>query len=78
MVKIFNKDTNEFLCDLSDDQFQILADEMEEESAHDNDYYLNADFVSFLEEENTDSDLVAKIKKALGTNEEIDIKFKKQ
>ena len=78
MVKIFNKETNEFLCDLSDEQFQILASELEEESAHDNDYYLHVDFVSFLEEEYPDAELVTKLKQALGTHEEMDIKFERQ
>ena len=40
MIKIFNKQTNEFLGRISEADLQFLADHLEEESIHDTDYYI--------------------------------------
>lgn len=40
MIKVYNKQTNEFLGRISEGDFQFLADRLEEESIHDTDYYL--------------------------------------
>ena len=40
MIKIFNKETNESLGRISETDLQFLADHLEEESIHDQDYYI--------------------------------------
>ena len=49
MIQIFDKQTGSALGSISDDQFQFLADHLEEEGKQDDDYYLNATTVDFLE-----------------------------
>ena len=41
MVKIYNKLTNEFLGRISESDLQFLAENLEEESIHDTDYYIH-------------------------------------
>ena len=43
MIKIFNKDTNEFLGRVTEGELQFLAEHLEEESIHDTDYYITKD-----------------------------------
>jgi hypothetical protein len=40
VIKVFNKETNEFLGRISEADLQFLADHLEEESIHDTDYYI--------------------------------------
>lgn len=60
---------------VSDEQFQELADALEEESLDDRDYYLNVDTVDMLEAQNVDRDLVALLRTALGDRDEMDINW---
>jgi|RhiMetdeSRZDD1v2_1073273.scaffolds.fasta_scaffold115443_2 hypothetical protein len=60
---------------LSDEQFQELADSLEEESLDDRDYYLNVDTVDLLEAQNVDRDLVALLRTALGDRDEMDVNW---
>jgi hypothetical protein len=58
---------------VTDEQFQDLADSLEEDSLADQDYYLNLDTVEMLEERNVAEGLVAVLKAALGDRAEMDI-----
>jgi hypothetical protein len=40
VIKIFNKETNEFLGRIAESDLQFLGDQLEEESIHDTDYYI--------------------------------------
>ena len=60
---------------VSDEQFQELADSLEEESLDDRDYYLNVDTVDLLEAQNVDQDLVALLRTALGDRDEMDVNW---
>lgn len=40
MIKIYNKETNEFLGRITEGDLQFLADHLEEESVRDTDYYI--------------------------------------
>ena len=40
MIKIFNKQTNEFLGRISEPDLEFLAEQLEEDSIHDTDYYI--------------------------------------
>lgn len=75
MVQLFDKQTGAPLGSLTDEQFQFLADHLEEESLTDDDYYLNRDTVDILESEEADSGLVEALRRALGDREEADIRW---
>ena len=77
MVRIFDKASGSALGTLTDDQFQYLADHLEEESSEDEDYYLNRATVDILEEEGADPPLVALLRKALGNGEDTEIRWER-
>ena len=58
---------------VTDEQFQELADALEEESLDDRDYYLNVDTVDMLEEQGVDQELIALLRAAFGDRDEMDI-----
>ena len=77
MIEILDKQTDRSLGTLSEEQFQLLADQLEEESATDDDYYLNCATVYMLEEQGTDPHLLAVLRTALGTAEETEIRWRR-
>lgn len=77
MIEILDKQTGRSLGTLSDEQFQFLSDQLEEESATDDDYYLNRTTVDLLEEQGADPALVSLLRTALGTGEETDIRWQR-
>lgn len=77
MIEILDKQTGRSLGTLSEEQFQLLADQLEEESATDDDYYLNRATVDILEEQGADPHLVAVLRAALGTAEEAEIRWRR-
>lgn len=77
MIEILDKQTGRSLGNLSEEQFQALTDQLEEESAEDDDYYLNRTTVDILEEEGADPGLVALLRAALGGAEETEIRWRR-
>lgn len=77
MIEILDKQTGRPLGTLSDEQFQFLTDQLEEESATDDDYYLNRTTVDILEEQGADPALVSVLRSALGQAEETEIRWRR-
>ena len=75
MVKIFDLESNQLLAELTDEEFQHLADILEEESLEDDDYYINIGDVEFLAETGKSPSLVEKLNKILDGREDREIKF---
>jgi len=63
--------------EISDAQFVILADELEEESDTDSDYYIDAATIDVLADAGADADLIAMLRRALGSRDGVDIEWKK-
>ncbi|HEV2854623.1 MAG TPA: galactosyldiacylglycerol synthase [Thermoanaerobaculia bacterium] len=75
MVQIFDKQSGTELGSITDEQFQFLADRLEEESRQDDDYYLNGSTVDFLEGEGAAPELVAILRRALDGRDEAEIRW---
>ncbi len=60
---------------ITERQLKFLVDALEEESARDQDYYINADTIAMLEAEGADADLIGLLRRALGNREGIDIRW---
>ncbi|HXV99890.1 MAG TPA: galactosyldiacylglycerol synthase [Anaerolineae bacterium] len=75
MIKIYDLNTNSPVGEITEAQFQFLADHFEEESPDDRDYYLNRITVDMLEEQGGDPGLIAVLREALGNREEMDIRW---
>ena len=77
LVKLYDTDTQRACGELSDAQFQVLVDALEEESATDNDYYIHVETIEMLEEEGADAGLIQVLRAALGDREEMEIRWER-
>lgn len=77
MVKIFDLESDQFIVDLTDEEFAALEEALEEESIGDVDYYLHISDVEFMEEQGTDAKLITKLKAMLEGREDREIRFQK-
>ncbi|HKI01386.1 MAG TPA: galactosyldiacylglycerol synthase [Thermoanaerobaculia bacterium] len=75
MVQIFDKHTGAELGSITDEQFQFMADRLEEESREDDDYYLNRTTVDFFQSEGADATLIEVLSRALGDRDEAEIRW---
>ncbi|MFN8453425.1 MAG: galactosyldiacylglycerol synthase [Anaerolineae bacterium] len=78
MIKIYDLQSDALVGELTEAQFQFLANHLEEESLEDRDYYLNQATVDMLEEDGADSGLVTVLRQALGGKEDMDIRWEKE
>ena len=77
MIKIFNKDTNEFLGRISEGDFQFLADHLEEESIHDTDYYIMKETLDQFPQKGASSKLVELLRGGLKNGNAIEIRWER-
>jgi processive 1,2-diacylglycerol beta-glucosyltransferase len=77
MVRLYDKSNDAEIGTITDDQLQFLADKLEEESAGDDDYYINRTTVHILEQEGGDPELIGVLRGALGEREEMDIRWER-
>jgi processive 1,2-diacylglycerol beta-glucosyltransferase len=75
MPNLYNKDTNEFVGIITEDQLEFLKDQLEEESATDTDYYLNRDTLDQFERQGADAGLMELLRKAMGDKEEVEVRW---
>jgi len=75
MIALSDKETGKALGSITEEQFQFLMDQLEEESSTDTDYYINGTMIFFLKERGADEGLVEFLYKALGDGEEMEIQW---
>ena len=77
MVRLVNKETGESIGSVSDDDLELLVDQLEEEDSADTDYYIDADTIDLLEENGASGDLLRVLRQALGDAEGIEVSWKR-
>lgn len=73
MIRLHDKETGAFLGNITEAQLQFLIDQLEEESTEDRDYYLNQATLDLFAQRGADANLLALLRQALGTREDIEI-----
>jgi hypothetical protein len=66
-LNLYLKGTTTIVTPLTEAQLANLVDFLEEENARDRDYYIDDNVVAYLEEKGCDAQLVAALRRALGT-----------
>lgn len=77
MIQLYDMESDEPCGTLTEEQFEVLVDALEEEGPEDRDYYVNADVVDMLQASGADPDLVRALRKALAGREEMDIRWER-
>ena len=73
MITLRNKENNQSIGMIREDQLQFLIDQLEEENSKDQDYYVNRDTLELLKENGADSQLIKMLTEALGNNDDLDV-----
>ena len=77
MIKIFNKETNEFIGRISEADIQFLADHLEEESIHDTDYYITSETVAQFPQQGASPKLIEVLQGGLRNGNAIEIRWER-
>ena len=75
MVRLSDKQTGAAIGEITDEQFQFLVDQLEEEGPEDDDYYINRATLDIFAEAGGDPALIQLLRDALGDREDMDIKW---
>jgi hypothetical protein len=77
MIRLVNKDTGQAIGSVSEDDLEVLVDQLEEEDSEDTDYYISADTIDLLEENGASADLLRVLRQALGDAEGMEVSWKR-
>jgi len=72
-IRLSEKDSGRTLGSISEADFQMLVDYMEEESSKDQDYYVEHTAIDALESLGASADFVALLRTAVGDSEGVDV-----
>jgi hypothetical protein len=75
VFRLHDKDTGAALGMISEQQFQLLVDQLEEEAGDDQDYYVNEATLDMLEEAGADEGLLLLLRNALSGRTEMEIRW---
>ncbi len=75
MIDLCDKDTGALIGSISEEQLSFLTDQLEEESADDQDYYINQDTLDLFVHLGIDLELLELLKRALGEREDMEIEW---
>jgi hypothetical protein len=77
MIELREKATDKYLSTIGEDELKVLIDALEEESVEDRDYYIDSDTIQMLEDDGAPSSLVALLRKVLGSNDGIELHWRR-
>jgi hypothetical protein len=75
MIQLYDVALDTPIGNITEAELQLLVDQLEEESAVDQDYYISAPTIDMLEESGADSNLVDMLRTALGGREGFDVRW---
>ena len=73
--RIYNNENSELLGEITETELSSLTNFLEEESAEDRDYYITGDTIDYLETNGADAALVALLRKAVGDQDGVEIRW---
>jgi hypothetical protein len=76
MIELYDSEANQLLGTVSEADLQVLVDALEEESADDRDYYINAETIDLLADTGS-PELIGLLRGALGSKEGVEIRWSK-
>ncbi|HHY57913.1 MAG TPA: galactosyldiacylglycerol synthase [Chloroflexi bacterium] len=73
--RIYNSESGDLLGEITATELGVLTSLLEEESAEDRDYYITTDTIDYLATNGADASLVALLRKAVGAEEGVEIRW---
>ena len=78
MIRLQDKDTGVGLGTISEDELQLLIDQLEEEYADDRDYYISRGQLQIMKENGGQPALVSLLESAIGDREGVEIAWSQE
>jgi hypothetical protein len=78
MIDLYNAATNQLLGSITEPDLQVLVDALEEESAQDRDYYIDAATIDLIADGKATEHLVHLLRGALSAAEGVDVRWKRR
>ena len=79
VIELYSADTNELLGEITEQDLKVLVDALEEESSEDQDYYITPDTIELIGENGRATDhLLNLLRKALGTSDGVEIRWRRR
>jgi hypothetical protein len=75
MIELRDKQTNELLGTIDDDELRFLVGELEEESSSDRDYYISGDTIDMLEGDGAPESLISLLRRIVGSEEGVEVRW---
>ena len=78
MIDLYNATTNQVLGSITEADLQVLVDALEEESADDQDYYIDAATIDLIADGRATDHLVHLLRTALASADGVDIRWQRR
>jgi hypothetical protein len=75
MIDLYNDATDELIGSITDADLKVLQDALEEESAEDQDYFIDRSTIDVIGDGRATDHLLKVLRDALGTSDGIDIRW---
>jgi hypothetical protein len=75
MIRLRNKNTDEDLGSITEQDLRFLIDNLEEEWEEDQDYYLNRQTLEMLEGRGASATLVQTLESAMGDRDDVEVEW---
>ena len=78
MIDLYNAQTNQLLGSITDADLQVIIDALEEESADDQDYYIDKATIDYMADGRPSDHLLNLLREALGSADGIEIRWQRR
>ncbi len=75
MIRLYDEATEELIGDLTEEELDFMHDQLEEEHADDDDYYINQDTIDLFAARGGDPHLITLLRTALGSRSAMDVRW---
>jgi hypothetical protein len=75
MIKLYNKENDVYIGEISESELKFLVKELAEETYDDQDYYLDENTLAYLQIEGADAHLLELFQKAFDEHGEVEIRW---
>jgi len=75
MIDLYNAETNEKLGSITEADLQVLVDGLEEESAEDQDYFIDEATIELLGDGRATEHLLGLLRRAVGNSDGVEIRW---
>ncbi len=78
MIDLYNAETDEKLGSITEADLQVLVDGLEEESAEDQDYFIDEATIELLGDGRATEHLLGLLRRAVGSSDGVEIRWKRR